>query len=209
MSPSGLPDPNQIADPATRAWARAVTERLNTALGHTGAFKDRMPTWDALREIGVIGLDDDRPESPYRKPLTAADPINRASVSPAAPASQVTASAVFDATAGKAVGAHTLSISLPLGAYVTFGWIEVQIPLASATNAATVAIGIAVEDLVALLNATQAGTAAWTAGTHPTKQTGSAANFTPRTTDVRSLIVTVAAEALTAGKFTLFVYYSI
>lgn len=210
MTIKGIPDPNQIADPNTRAWARAITERLNTLLGHTGAFEESVPTWGALKAIGAIGIDADRPTSPYRKPITEPAPLTDRTPPARTASSQVVASATFDATAGKAIGTHTLSISLPFNSYVTYGYIVVGTTFTSATDAGTIAIGVETDDATGIKSATaiSAGENAWDAGTHPTDQTGAAANFTARTTAARSVIVTVGTEALTAGVFTVYIYYS-
>lgn len=208
MTIKGIPDPNQIADPNTRAWARAITERLNTLLGHTGAFEDSVPTWGALKGIGAIGIDSDRPTSPYRKPLTEATPVTDRTPPARTATGQQVASATFDATAGKALGTHTLTISLPFDSYVTYGYITVGTNFTSATNAGTLAIGIETDSPTGIKSPTAISSGDWDAGTHPTTQTGAATNFTPRTTAARSVIVTVGAEALTAGVFTVYIYYS-
>lgn len=204
MTIKGIPDPNQIADPVIRAWARAITERVNTMLGHTGDFLDSVPTHRSLKAIGVIGIDADRATSPYRKPLTEQEPIASTATR------TLFATATFDATAGKAIGVHNLSITLPTGAYVINGHLTVGTTFTSATDAATIAVGIAVDDTAGIVAPIAISDASnpWDAGDHNLIQTGAAANYSEHCTAARAVIVTVGAEALTAGVFTVYIYYS-
>lgn len=184
----------------------AITEWVKRRDGNANE-DERFLTRLDLTSIGAIGVDRG---SLFRKPIDEPTPIENREPAINAPANQFNAALVFDATAGKAVGTHDLALTLPVGGYVTFGWIDVETTFTSATDAATIGIGVAVDDPsgivapIAISNATNP----WDVGTKPTIQTGSALNFTIRATDTRAIIVTVGSEALTAGKFTLNVYYS-
>ena len=199
----GIPNPNTIKDPAARAWAVAVTEQLRTIMGQIGSVEERMTRVGELKDIGSIGIE--RVTRLFRKPVTEPAPI--ANTTPHT--SNITVE--FDATAGKAIGVHNLSIGLPLGAQVTLATYVVNTTFTSATDAGTIAIGVATDDPTGIVAAIAINHASnpWDAGDHATIQTGNAANYTePTTASGRLLIVTVGVEALTAGKFTLTVYYT-
>ena len=120
------------------------------------------------------------------------------------------ARATYDfAVDGGAIGAIGLGVTLPDNAVVKRAWYEVLTTLASATDAATVSLDIPVDDVAGLLAAIAISDATnpWDAGHHECIQDGTAANFSEKCTAARELSMTVAVEALTAGKFILFVEY--
>ena len=119
------------------------------------------------------------------------------------------ARATFDATAGKAIGAHGLGVTLPDNAIVTRDWYEVITTFTSATDAATIALGVptdAAAGIVAAIAISNGGNP-WDAGNHEGIQAGAAANFLAKLTAARELTATVAVEALTAGKLILYCEY--
>lgn len=102
----------------------------------------------------------------------------------------------------------SLSSELPDNAIVTRGYYEVITPFTSATNVAEIAIGINTNDVNGLLAATVV-TSAGTAGYHELIQTGTAANFSTKTTSVRAIDFDITVEDLTAGKMIIFLEYVI
>ena len=118
----------------------------------------------------------------------------------------------FDPSADAAmrtIAAHTLGVILPINAYIIRAWYDVITTFQSATDAATIELGIATDDatgIVAAIAISDVGTP-WNAGAHDAIPDGAAANFTTKTTARRLIQADVAVEALTAGKLNLFVQY--
>lgn len=124
----------------------------------------------------------------------------------------------FDATGGKAIGTYTLNtidkktFRLPLNARVTRAYYEVQTTFTSATDAATISLGVPTDDVAGIKAAVAIsnGANAWDAGLVEGIQTGTVANAGEKTTSAtRSIQAIVAVEALTAGKFALVIEYVI
>lgn len=199
----GIPDPNSITDPKVREWAKAITQIVKSMLGELGSDDNRVVTRGELIAIGSIGRQNGKL---FRKPITEPPAITDT----AKRMSQIIAT--FDATAGMAIGTHLLDVTLPLGARVTSASLNVGTTFTSATDAAVIGVGIQVDDVAGIVSPIAINNIAnpWDAGDHATIQDGNASHYSERTTAAgRALIATVAAEALTAGKFTLNVYYSI
>lgn len=120
------------------------------------------------------------------------------------------ARATFDpsSTAGlRTIAAHGLGVTIPDDAIVIGGFIEVNTTFTSATDAATIAVSVEGANDIRAAVAISTGTS-WDAG----KQAIIPKANTPETTGVkltaaREITATVAVEALTAGKFTIFLYY--
>jgi hypothetical protein len=110
----------------------------------------------------------------------------------------------FDASSGAAIGTHTLAV-LPKNTTIVRAWYEVLTTFTSATDAATIQLGVQTNDAAGLVAATaiSAGGNIWDAGYFDTLADGTAANFTTKTTNLRNLNAVVAVEALTAGRFRL------
>ena len=121
------------------------------------------------------------------------------------------ARATFDATAGKAIASHGLGVTLPDNAIITRSWYEVITTFTSATDAATIALGIPTDDVAGIKAAIAISNGAnpWDAGLVEGIQDGTAAAFTVKTTAARELTADVAVEALTAGVAILFCEYVI
>lgn len=126
--------------------------------------------------------------------------------------------AVFDATGGKAIGTYNLvdpvtgsDAVLPANAIVTDGFYVVGTTFTSATDAATISLGIATNDVAGLKAAIAISNGAnpWDAGNKVIIQDGAIANFSEITTAERKLEAIVAVEALTAGVLKLCLKYSI
>ena len=116
------------------------------------------------------------------------------------------ATATYDfAVDGGAISAIDLGVTLPDNAIILDGMVDVITTLTSATDAATIAIHAeAADDIVtavAILTATD-----WDAGLHAIKQLGTAATAT-KLTAARAITATIAVEAVTAGKFVVFLRY--
>jgi len=120
------------------------------------------------------------------------------------------ARATYDfAEHGGAISTIGLGVTLPDNAIVIRSWYEVITTLTSATDAATVSIDIPVDDVAGILAAIAIDDVAnpWDAGLKEAIQDGTAANFSTKTTAARELSITIAVEAVTAGKFIVFYEY--
>lgn len=123
---------------------------------------------------------------------------------------------IFNATGGKAIGTHNLvdlagnPAELPNTAVITRTWVDVQTTFTSATDAATIALGVATQSAAGFKAAVAISNGAnpWDAGQKDLLQTGAAANFIKLTAD-RLVNAVVAVEALTAGKLVLNVEYTV
>jgi len=117
----------------------------------------------------------------------------------------------FDATAGKTVAAspYTLGPKIPDNAYIVRAFYIVETTFQSATDAATIAIGVGTDDTTGIVNTTaiSAGGNVWDAGAHDAVPDGTAANFTTISTAARNIVLTLAAENLTAGELNLYFQY--
>lgn len=114
--------------------------------------------------------------------------------------------AKFDATGGKAIGAHGLGLTLPVGAVITRAFYDVITTFTSATDAGTIALHLnAANDVVSAIAISNAANA-WDAGLHITAVIETAATMFKLTAD-RELTATVAVEALTAGILRVYVEY--
>ena len=110
---------------------------------------------------------------------------------------------------GGAISTIGLGETLPDNAIVTRSWYEVITTLTSAGDNATVSIDIPTDDVAGILAAIAIddGTNPWDAGLFEGIQDGTVANFSTKTTAARELSITIAVEAVTAGKFVLFCEY--
>ena len=126
--------------------------------------------------------------------------------------------AKFDATGGKSIATHNLvdpvtgvDVVLPANAIVTDGFYAVTTTFTSATDAATISLGIATNDVAGLKAAIAISNGAnpYDAGNKVIIQDGAIANFSEITTAERKLEAIVAVEALTAGVLLLNLKYVI
>lgn len=117
------------------------------------------------------------------------------------------------ATDGGAIGTIALrGGSLPDNAIICNAWYEVVTTYTSATDAATIALGVTTNDATGIEGATAISAMGdiWDAGLHNTDVDGSTAStYTTKTTAERALLMTIAVEALTAGKLVLHVDYRV
>lgn len=121
------------------------------------------------------------------------------------------ARATYDfAVDGGAIGPHTLGVTLPVGAIVTGGFIDVITTCVTAgADAGTMAISVqAANDIVTATAVVTAGDI-WDAGRHAIAPKSN----TPETTSVKVtttaklITATIAVQAFTAGKFIVFLNY--
>lgn len=174
---------------------------LDSAIGHGPAGKSLVELIDSLQEKSNEILEVYGPfiETPEVDGLQAKR-IVRATFDPSANAGERT------------IGAHGLGVTLPDNAIIVRSWYEVVTTFTSATDAATIALGVPTDGSGAGIKAAVAisnGANPYDAGNVEGIQTGTAANFHTKLTAARELTATVAVEALTAGKLILFVEYVI
>ena len=121
-----------------------------------------------------------------------------------------TARGTFTVTGGlKLTGTYNLDVELPINAVIIRSWYDVTATFTSGTDAATISIGLPVDDVAGIVAATaiSAGGNVWDNGYHEGIQTGTAATASNKTTAARRVQVAVAVENLTAGEFVLFLEY--
>jgi hypothetical protein len=122
------------------------------------------------------------------------------------------ARATFDPsgdTTMRTIGAHTFAVTIPSGAIVVGGYVQVNTVFHSAADTGTVAISV--QSANDIITAAAVSGAPWsTAGL---KAIVPKIN-TPESTGIaltadRLITATVAVQALTAGKCTIFLYYNL
>ncbi len=119
------------------------------------------------------------------------------------------AKAQYDfATHGGAISAISLGVQLPAKAVVVGGFVEVLTTLTSATDAATVALSVeGANDIVSAIAISNGGNP-WDAGNHAIVPKANTPESTSvKTTAARNITATIAIEAVTAGKFNVWLYY--
>lgn len=120
----------------------------------------------------------------------------------------------FDPSANaseRTIAAHAVAETLPNNAVVVRAYYNTATTFTSATDAATISIGIPTDDAAGIKAAVAIsdGTNPYDAGWFECIQDGTAAAFSNACTAERAITFTVAVEALTAGKLTLFCEYVI
>lgn len=122
------------------------------------------------------------------------------------------ARATYDfAEHGGAISQIGLGVTLPDNAIVTRAFYEVLTTLESSGDDATVSIDIPTDDEAGIVAVTAIKTAgdAWDSGNHEAIQTGTVANWSEKCTAAREISMSIAVEALTAGKFIVWLEYII
>lgn len=121
------------------------------------------------------------------------------------------ARATYDfATDGGAISTISLGVTLPDNAAVIKAWYQVLTTLTSVGDNATVSIDIPTDDEAGILAAVAIddGSNPWDAnGMVDCIQTGAAANVSEQLTAARLVSITIAVEAVTAGKFIVWLEY--
>lgn len=114
-------------------------------------------------------------------------------------------------TGERTIAAHAVAETLPDNAVVVRAYYNVATTFTSSTDAATISIGIPTDDAAGIKAAVAISDAGnpWDAGWVEGIQDGTAANFSEACTAERAITFTVAVEALTAGKLTLWLEYVI
>lgn len=116
----------------------------------------------------------------------------------------------FDVGAGKTTVAspYGLGIELPDNAYIVRAFYDVVTTFESATDAATIALGVNTDDAAGLVISVAISAASdWNTGAHDCIPDGAAANFTTQTTGKREIELVLAVEDLTAGELNLYLEY--
>lgn len=117
----------------------------------------------------------------------------------------------FDSTIDTGVTGFTdlRNATLPANSRVTRVWYEVLETVTSATDASSIGISIPVDDINGLLApiTINDGTNPWDQGAHVGIQNGLLTHISNKTTDARNVQLTIAGEALTAGKIVVFIEY--
>ena len=123
-----------------------------------------------------------------------------------------TAVAVFDAEGednpNQAVGAHALPVKLPANSIIVGGVVDVVKTFTSENDTATIAISVAQANDIVAAKAINATGDVWDAGLHaiiPKANTPESTGI--KLTAEKAITVTVGVEALTAGKFVLYLDY--
>ena len=179
--------------------------------------------------LGKLGAFGTTPELQPANTRTARQALQDLGFLASGGAEKFLAQAVFDpsATAGKrTIAAHTLGVTIPALAVITRFFYQVNTTFTSATDAATIAFKVeSAGDLLTAIAISDA-TNMFDAGIHAGKpgfpslgadaahdtQVEVAALFAATmigVTEDRLITATVAVEALTAGKATLFVEYTL
>ena len=115
---------------------------------------------------------------------------------------------VWDATGGKAIGAHTSELTIPKGAVIKAAYYKVLTTFTSATDAGTIAISVVAANDVVSAAAISTGTT-WDAASIPIEtipKTETSTTWLVTTAD-SPVTFTVAVEALTAGKICVWFEY--
>ena len=111
--------------------------------------------------------------------------------------------------------AYDMGISMPDNAVITRAWYEVITTFQSGgSDAVKMSIGLPTDDANAIIAFTAISTTGdvWDAGDHEAIQTGTAANFSTKTTAARAATFSISSSAagdLTAGALVLFLEYVI
>ena len=108
---------------------------------------------------------------------------------------------------------YDLGVDLPDNAVITRAWYEVTSTFTSAdSDAVKLSIGLPTDDVNGIVAFTAISSTGdiWDAGYHEAIQTGTAANFSAKTTAARAVTFSILSSAsgdLTAGKLVLFLEY--
>lgn len=117
------------------------------------------------------------------------------------------AKATFDASEGVEAGDVDLDLTLPSGALVVHSIVVVGTTFTSSTDAATIAVTLASAGDICAAAAISAGGNVWDAATKNGIPVLGTATTAIALTAEKTAKVTVAEEALTAGDFTVYLFY--
>lgn len=121
-----------------------------------------------------------------------------------------TARATYDFDVdGGAISAIGLGVSLPDNAVVLGGMVDVETTLTTAgADAGTIAISVEGADDIVLAIAVSDGSNPWDAGGQDIIPDGTG-SARVKTTQTREVTATIAGQVVTAGKFTVFLNYTV
>jgi len=210
-----IPNANKIKDPSIRKVLAATVEAVELLGGARGPIEDRALRVSDLVNLGLIRVNGSGKTAilynpnPESSPSIQDDTTRSSYISPTDHDEEYVERTTLDATSGLTIDTHNLSLTLPDNAIVTRCWYEVQTTFKSATDAATISLGIATDDVAGLVAAIAISHVSnpWDAGYHDGIQDGTAANFSQKTTDSRTIDAVVNGEALTDGLAEIFIEY--
>ena len=207
MTQIGIPSATHVPDKQVRRILDPMKQSIDQITGTSGVFLNSAATLAQLKNAGIIDVDGTTVFNP-----NAATAASLTAISVEATESTFFfVRAVLDGTAGLAVASspHDLGFTLPSNAIVIYSFIEVLTTFVSATDAATIALGIASDDPsgIKAAIAISDGSNPWDAGFKDAIPDRAAANMTTKTTASRKVQADVAVEDITAGKLNLFLEF--
>lgn len=198
----GMPSPEGVSDQKVRSCLLTIIQNVKRLAGPTATDHNRAISAAELITLGILKRDPAGNLSP-RSTAPTPERVQQSSSS-----GIQSAVFTFDASAGVSAGAVAIG-RIPAGSIITRAWYEVLQTFTSATDAATISLGIATDDPAGVVAAVAINNGAnpWDHGFHEAIQTGAAPAFSTKTTSTRNLEATVAGETLTAGRLNLVVEY--
>ncbi len=207
----GIPDPNRFEDQNLSQILQAMKERHQILNGEVlPGGNDLLSAADKqfLVDIQLIRLNDDKTYTRLPESEVAGLTDEDAASSPIDETVIGTFNAASFSGGVAPIGTHLLTMTdtIPPGAAVYLSPYEVSVvPLSG--GAATIQIGVEVNDPAGILAPVAFGGGAFTLGWHDGLPDTTAATFTTDTTAVRKLVVVIAGASLTAGKFNVVAKY--
>jgi hypothetical protein len=198
--------PIAILDPQEKENSkpiRSLKDNVRILYRDFGDIRDSAVLVGDLIDVGLLGVDDNNFLYGKKLPETTAfsEEEDLSGVS-----QMVTKRVGFDG-AGKAVATYVTQLEIPDGAYVLYAWYEVTAVFTSATNDATIGIGIDTDDVTGIAPATALSAHEWDAGLHAGTPNWAMNKFTEKTTDDRAVIITVGVQDLILGAMNIYVTY--
>lgn len=204
-----IPHVEAVQDGMLKQILSAMRIRIHGLIG-LGREEDRALTYGDARGLGMLGRN---PAGKWyaravKEDATMTDQAAKVRGSSGTVGQVIEVSAELECS-GLEVGDHELSgLVLPSGAVVTHAWYDVLEAVTSG-ELATIALSIPTDHAAGLLAASAIGVG-FTAGYHSGIPDGTTpATFTNKTTAERTVTAVVATADLTAGRFRLFIRYTI
>jgi len=206
--PVAVPSALGVQDPVARQILQAITANLNALFG-LSADKSKWPITRA-DAVSMGLLKKTLAGDHYSDLQSQIDELGGGAVGNAG-VKNLTESwqmVELDARLGLDVGLHSLGAAIPVNSYITKAFYEVIAAFSSATSAATIQLGVEVDDLAGIKAATiiTDGSLA-TGAVRDALPNWTGANVTSRTTASRGILVDVGTEALTGGRLILVFHY--
>lgn len=198
----GMPSPEGVSDQKVRSCLLTIIQNVKRLAGITTTEHNRAVSAAELISLGILKRDTAGNLYP-RQATTSSERTQQA-------AATGVQSAVFEFDASDVVAAGAVAIGrIPANAIIIRAWYEVLQTFTSATDAATISLGIATDDPagIAAAVAISDATNPWDQGIHEAIQTGAASAFSTKSTATRNVEATVAGETVTAGRLNLVIQY--